>query len=419
MSLISRIAADRWTAAIGAVCGVLIVAVMLVDAPTGAFRYLVDLDVYRLGATEFLRSGDIYNQRYLTQEAPLPFTYPPFAALVFSPLAYLPLPVGSIIFTAVTLICLVVSCAVALAWCAVPHPLVWALRAAPLVMLCEPVIATLMFGQINTVLLLLVLVDASGVLRKKLPWWPPGVLCGIAAAIKLTPAIFIVYFLLNAEWKAARNFVLSALIASALPALMYPQLVWQYFSHTIFSTDRIGASHFAANQSIAGVISRAEIPAGWWLPLSIVAIAGGGYSAYRAIRSNQPLLALSVVALIGLLASPISWSHHWVWLPLTSYALWRAGARIMAGWVLFAATIGCFHAFLPSRNHVELEWSVVQQILGSHYVIVAGAVLVWCAYRLRTNYAASQRQGTPIPTTAEYLAADHTPTRSGPADPHQ
>lgn len=419
MSLINRIAADWWTAAIGALCAGILVALMLVDVPSGSVRYLVDLDVYRLGATEFLRSGNIYNQRFHTQETPLPFTYPPFAALVFSPLAYLPFSLSSVLFSTITVVCLATACAIALAWCDVAHPILWALRLIPLVVLCEPVIATLMFGQINTVLLLLVLVDASGALRRIFPWFPPGILCGIAAAIKLTPAIFAMYFLVTKNWRAVRNLALSAIVASALPALWYPSLVWQYFSDTIFATDRIGASYFAANQSIAGVISRAELSANWWLFLSIPVIVGGGYAAYRAAYNSHHLLALNLIALTGLLVSPVSWSHHWVWLPITAFALWQAKMRIMAGWVLFATTVGCFHAFLPSRNHLELEWTITQQILGSHYVIVAGAVLAWCGYQLRANYVASPPQGTPIPTTAGYLAEDHRPTHNDPADPHR
>src|SRR6185369_14582877 len=63
----------------------------------------------------------------------------------------------------------------------------------------EPVRANFDFGQINVVLMTLVLADT---VPRRTPW-PRGLLLGLAIALKLTPAVFLLYFALRRDGRAA------------------------------------------------------------------------------------------------------------------------------------------------------------------------------------------------------------------------
>jgi hypothetical protein len=65
--------------------------------------YRLDLDVYRIGAQRWLHGWPLYDLFLVTRVGPpLPFTYPPVAAVLFSPLVVLPLGVEDIVFAAAT-----------------------------------------------------------------------------------------------------------------------------------------------------------------------------------------------------------------------------------------------------------------------------------------------------------------------------
>ena len=65
---------------------------------------LVDLHVYVDGAAALLQ-GNLYEFTYAekTPDFPLPFTYPPFAALVFFPLHYLPFTIVGVCWQLATM----------------------------------------------------------------------------------------------------------------------------------------------------------------------------------------------------------------------------------------------------------------------------------------------------------------------------
>jgi len=182
----------------------------------GLGGYRLDLDVYRTGARVLLHGGDLYGRLpRLGGGHVLPFTYPPFAALAFIPLALAGYSTASWLLTAVT----IASVAVTL-WCFAASTaagtgtrmrrlLPWALPAA---LLLEPVRSTLTYGQINALLMALVTVDCL----TRAPRWPRGIGVGIAAALKLTPGVFVLFFLLRRDLRSAARAGLSfALCTSA------------------------------------------------------------------------------------------------------------------------------------------------------------------------------------------------------------
>lgn len=330
-------------------------------------RYLIDVDVYRLGGLEFRHGGDLYSQRFYTRIIDLPFTYPPFGALVFVPLSFFDQVTVELILSGLSVVCLWASMAMVLNYIRIPYAGLWALGTLAFALNFEPVVGTLAFGQINLVLLSLVIADITGAIPKL----PRGVLIGIAAAIKLTPAYFGLYFLAKADWKGALGTIGGFLAATGCAALVHWNTSWQYFTQVLIYSNRIGNPEYATNVSFAGVNARlfdTRLP---WLLATIAITLLAFFAARRAIRTKQDLLALLVVALGGLCASPISWSHHWVWLVPGIIILTAAGHLPLAIWAWWAMWQFDWQTRLPIDHQQELHWTLSQHLLGSHYLIIA------------------------------------------------
>jgi len=361
--------------------------------------YRIDLGVYRLGGRTWLHGGNLYGQVLVIPGARLPFTYPPAAAIVLAPLALLPMAAAGTVLTAGSLALLAVVLAVFCRGLPGPAagPAAGPARAAsglwaagwllPAALALEPVRSTLAYGQVNIVLMALVTLDAL----TEQPRWPRGALTGLAAALKLTPAAFVLFFLLRRDYRAAAVAGGSfAAVTAAAFALAGPDSV-RYWTAIVFQTGRIGGPATAANQSIVGVLARAGLDLRTlpgiltWLALSALVVAVAGRGMRHALAARQDCLALTLNAFAALLISPVSWSHHWVWAApglLTLASLARrhhrrlAGAAAAAGLAIFTAApqwwLAKFAGPAPS-------WAPWQQAIGSSYVAFAALILLLAA----------------------------------------
>jgi alpha-1,2-mannosyltransferase len=336
-------------------------------APPGFWLSLprIDLEVYRLGTEVWLAGGDLYGLLPPTSTGYLPFTYPPFAAVLFTPFAVVPYPLAGAALTLLSVAALVVVIVVVLRALGV-RPAVPLLAAlVPLALLLEPVRATLFYGQVNLVLMAAVVLDC--LVRR--PRWPRGVLVGLAAAVKLTPAAFVLFFLLRGDRRAAVTAVVSFLGAVAVGFALNPGGSVRYWTDLVFDPTRIGAPATATNQSLTGLLSRLGVePGGLWLVLAF-AVVGVGALAVR--RLTDPVEVLGLNAFVVLLASPVSWSHHWVWCVPALLVAWRMRPVFAVGGVL---------VFLVAPHW----WTAGEFVLGNTYVWCAVAVLafaVWSADR--------------------------------------
>ncbi|WJZ03178.1 glycosyltransferase 87 family protein [Corynebacterium freiburgense] len=344
---------------------------------TSAFwRYHIDIDVYREGGRAFLRGENLYTQDYAVGGIQLPFTYPPLAAILFAPLAAVPLSFGAVVFDLASMIVLWWCLVIVLRHAApvVPARLV-ALLVLPAALFLEPVTETLDFVQVNIFLMALVLID---ILTKK-PWLPRGFWIGFAAAIKLTPAVFGLYFLIRRDWKSAGVAIGSGLGFTALAWLISPSNSMQYWLHTLNDPSRIGGLGYAGNQSIRGLLFRlvGEDASELLWKVSILAlIAVIAVAMYR----SSPAVAVVLNSLVALLCSPVSWSHHWVWMVPALVLLGAAAHRHWTILVGFSALLfaGFFppHWMLPHHDDAELGWNGAQQVLGSSYVLLALVLVV-------------------------------------------
>lgn len=313
----------------------------------------------------------------------LPFTYPPFAALLFAPLAWLPSAPAAVIFFIINVACLWWVIALTLRRCAprLAAP-AWAACALPLALLTEPVRETLFFGQINLILMALVCTDILG---RRLPF-PRGILVGLAAAIKLTPAVFGLYFLVKRDWRGAAWAVGSALGFTLCAALISPHNSLVYWLHTLSNTGRIGSPFYASNQSLQGFLYRLEVPEDLlsilWLVGSVLFVAAIAWAMHRLLSVGAAPAALILNALIALICSPISWSHHWVWLIpaliVTGTAARGRRAMLALSAAIAAAILAAPHWLLPTNDGRELGWPLWALPLGNSYLVLA-LLLLCCA----------------------------------------
>jgi len=352
--------------------------------------YRIDLDVYRIGARVWLGGGSLYGRLPPTMAGPrLRFTYPPIAAIMLSPLAMMPMVAATTVLTLVTIVLTALVLRLFLRRLIAPEAGSWWALAwlLPPALLLEPVRNTLAYGQVNVVLMAMVSLDCM----TERPRWPRGSLVGIAAATKLTPAAFVLFFLLQRDYRAAKTAGLSFAAATGAGFLLaWPDSV-RYWINGIFQVGRTGNIAYAANQSIAGVMARAGADpralaaTALWLALSAIVVAVACRGMRRAFAAGQNAWALALNAFAALLISPISWSHHWVWCVPAIMTLavlgWRQRRRLplvtaVAGLAVFGAAP---QWWFSSGHNRELGWAVWQQAVGSTYLIFAVLVLLLSA----------------------------------------
>ncbi|AFM18677.1 Protein of unknown function (DUF2029) [Mycolicibacterium chubuense NBB4] len=365
--------------------------------PNGA--NFVDLHVYVGGAAALDQPGTLYDYVYADQtpDFPLPFTYPPFAAVVFYPLHLLPfglvalaweLGIVAALYGVVRLSQRLLADSpgalpgghrVAMLWTAVG---IWT----------EPLRSTFDYGQINVLLVLAVL---YAVYRTQ--WWLSGLLVGLAAGVKLTPAVSGLYFLGARRWATAVFSGVVFLGTVVLSALVVGDQTRYYFTDLLGDARRVGPIGTSFNQSWRGGISRILGHDAGYGPLVVAGIAVTAVLALLAWRaiggSDDRLAAIVVVQLFGLLLSPISWTHHWVWLiPLMIWLLhgpWRdrTGARIL-GWGWLALTLIGVPWLLsfaqPTIWVISRPWYLAWA--GLIYIVATLATLAWIATRGSRRY---------------------------------
>jgi alpha-1,2-mannosyltransferase len=377
-----------------------------------AYVYRVDLDVYRLGATVWRHGGKLYGQLpVLRFGRHLPFTYPPIAAVALIPFALVPFGLASAAMTMLTIAALAFVLVVTLHSLDVRPDTHLVCALLPLALILEPVRSTLNYGQINVVLMALVVLDCL----VDTPRWPRGVLVGIAAAIKLTPAAFVLFFLLRGDRRAALTAAAAFLVATGAGFLLAWHDSVRFWTTTVFDTRRIGGITYAANQSITALLDRLGIePAALGLLLGAALLGMAALGMRRAFAARRPTWALGLNAFGALPAAPVSWSHHWVWtaplLLTTGVNAWRTRTR-----TAIALTAGGTLLFVLSPHwwwHSADPWTTWRLLLGDAYLFTAVAVVA---------HATFGRAGPPAPlpplSSRMSLHRDHHP-RTGPRQPH-
>jgi alpha-1,2-mannosyltransferase len=358
--------------------------------------YRIDIDVYRMGGQAWLDGKPLYTGNVMFHTLgglDLPFTYPPLAAIVFTPFTLLSLDAASVTITVITLVLLVVSTTLVLSGLDVwPRTRVgaepaWLRRgwlAAAIVAFAlvylEPIHSNFDFGQINVVLMTLVIADC---VPRRTPW-PRGILLGLAIALKLTPAVFLLFFLLRRDTRTLVTAAVSVVVATLLGFALAWQDSWEYWTHTVAHTDRIGSASLNTNQNIAATLARTALGDGGrfalWVLAGVLVLAVTVWAARRALRAGEPMLALICVAMFGLLVSPVSWSHHWVWaLPavmVCAVVAFRHRHVLLGAVTAGGVALMMWEPLTLMPKHHETAAPLWRQLVGSSYVWWALIVIV-------------------------------------------
>jgi alpha-1,2-mannosyltransferase len=350
------------------------------DAPAilSVHGRFVDLSAYEHGGRLVLDGLPIYGSR--DPATGLRFTYPPFAAVAMVPLALLPGWLATALWTAASVgalagVIVVVGRALRL-FRAFSARLVALLTVGALAL--EPVWQNLTFGQVNLVLMLAVLVD---LVKPERRW--SGVLVGLAAGVKLTPLVFVVLLVLVGRRAAAGRALLVFAGTVALGFAVTPGSAQTYWTNSLVKAGRVGPAELAHNQSVFGALTRlldGPPPTLLWLvvagPLALAVVTVGALWWRRGDR----VLGTGLGALAMLLASPISWSHHWVWAAPIGLALWECNRWAAAMWIsVFVARPFVWPPWGESR---EYGWNLIEHLVGNAYLIAALVLAIWAAVRL-------------------------------------
>jgi alpha-1,2-mannosyltransferase len=368
-------------------------ALLLVTAVVAGWvevaRGFIDLDVYRFGGTALVDGVGLYDGA--DPETGLPFTYPPVAALLMAPLAEVPQVVLAGLWAAASVAALLAVVRLLLP----EHEPRVVLAVTAGLLLLEPVWQSLSFGQVNLFLMLLVAHDVLRPDRRT-----AGIAIGIAAGIKLTPLVFVVLLVLAGRRVPAVRAVAAFAGTVAVGFLVAAGDSATYWTHTLWDPARIGGLSFTSNQSVNGLLVRLlghEPPTLLWL--AVAGAASGALLVLGALwwRRGQADLALLLGALSVLLASPVSWSHHWVWAAPAALVLWRRSRPIAVAWlVLFASNVIWWP---PHRNDLELGWGPFEHLYGNAYLWAALLVGGWLlAELISTTPGDEGRPAAPRPS---------------------
>ena len=344
----------RWLLPAGAALLLAVLGIYAADLAThlSSMAAMRDLAVYRNGglivrhvapAYDGHRASPLYDW---TGPNGVQFTYPPIAAVIFAVVSVLPWTLMRWVMTLASLGALVLS--LWLVFGALGYTdrrnvrLGATLGVSALALLTEPVQQTLALGQVNLLLMLLIVADllTASVLNKQTRWWH-GIGIGLAAGIKLTPLIFIPYLLLVRRYRQAATAAVTFVVTVALGYAVLPRDSGRYWVHGLFlNANRIVFLGTRGNQSLRGVATRlaGSVTSGtapWIVALILVVIVGLAAAAVL-YRAGQPVPGMLACALTGLLVSPLSWDHHWVWVAPGLALLAHLGARargvVRAAW---------------------------------------------------------------------------------------
>lgn len=369
-----------WTVALLSLASVatwFLVAMLLVQRTRTGLP--LDFQVYRDAASSMLHGGAVYQQRFAF--ANLNFTYPPFALLIFSVLTVSTPSIMLAVWTLLSCTALVVFVALTLSTLTKWPRLIIILTSLFLsglsCLVLEPVRSNLEFGQINLFLMLVILLDVV-VVRSAFR----GVLTGLAAAIKLTPLLYILYFIIDRRRSAALRAIATFIAAGAVAWLLFSSDSTLFWFHQAFIPGHKGGAEGSANQSWLGFVGHFSTSLGStsivivWFALSVVTLIVGLYLARRYLASARPIDALLALALTELLISPISWTHHWSWIvlvPVILIAQWRRDRGVSAAMVLLLmVAITTPYKWQQSAWYQYGFW----RIIPGYSLLLAGVVLL-------------------------------------------
>jgi alpha-1,2-mannosyltransferase len=347
-------------------------------ADMARYRRPLDFQVYRDAAANMLHNGRTYVHRFTWVH--LPFTYPPFALLLFSGLTVVSVTTSMVLWWVLSALALVGVVDIALGSVfSLPRYVRLALAFASAGVMCvclEPAQSSMDFGQINFLLMFLIVFDIFHVHKTG-----RGFLVGIAAAIKLTPLTYLFYFAAERSWRTVYWAIATFVGAGVVGLIFLPSDSVTYWFHQAFSPGQKGDATGAMNQSwyslIQHLVGDNQVATMTiWVVLSALTLAAGFFVARVCVSNGRLLEGLFALALTELLISPISWTHHWSWVvvaPILIVAQWRRDA-----WTCVAMLFLLLICFDPPFEWHPWKWYHVGFLRGleGYSLLLSGAIVL-------------------------------------------
>jgi alpha-1,2-mannosyltransferase len=389
--------------------------------------YEVDLGVYlRLGG-RYVFNSHLYS--FTLPNTGLLFTYPPFAALLFAPWqrAFTTVDAVQLGWTLANLAALVALLALSIR---IVKPELGRASTARLALvltmpalLLNPVFLTVGFGQINLVVILLVLWDLLTARRVGRFEVPLGVATGLATAVKLTPLIFVPYLLLTGRARGARNALFTFAGCSVVSVAVSPQSSVDYWTKALFEPARTATSvltpglSFISNQSLWSLAMRlhhGSVSSAVMIPLLALVAAAGLWLAAAAHRRSSPMLGVLVCATTCLIVSPVTWAHHMVWIVPTILWLALAEDRPRFGRVMAVGAALLFWSapiwWVPHADLLELHLNAWQLVAGNSFFLATVLFMAGIAIHVSRRNRAFRDQAGGVQSLAGGSSVPALPT---------
>ena len=343
--------------------------------------WLADLGVYRRGGLAVLNHTSVYADQWPQ------FTNSPFSAALFTLLARGSLTVVGLLWTFLSILCLIGAIAVTLRAVRAAPGTGWSVLLAPaiavLLLWIDPVTTTLLLGQVNIVLAALILADLCRPDGSRFK----GAGVGLAAGLKLFPGILIVYLLVTRRFRAALVALGTFAATVAIGFAVLPGDSARYWGGLVFDVRRVAPLQDIYSESVTSVLTRWSHGAGWVTAvatvLSVLAAGFGVWLARRLHRQGQELLAVLACLVAALLATPVSWNHYWTFVsvPLLVYLGWRAVAERSPGFGLLTVLLAAHEYANPEKWTVarttaaDLRLGLRDLLCTTTYLVLAVVIL--------------------------------------------
>jgi alpha-1,2-mannosyltransferase len=357
-------------------------AVVAVEIGIGD-RDFLDLGIYRDAVSTWWHGQSPYGVPYSDD---LQFNYPPSSLVLLTALSVLPRTLTGILLVAVGAALL----GLVLRWSLPVLPTTGIAALAGVLALSEPVQMTWRYGQVDLIVLAAV---SAALLRASAR--AEGPLLGAAAGLKLLPVSFLVVPALQRRWRT----VVVALVTTAglvvVAVARTPSMLGDYLDQLLHGAVVIRPGDVGHNVSWRGLLGwalGADRAGTAWLVVTLVLGLVGLVTVVVALRTGDAVAAVSALALVGLLLSPVTWTHHWVWIAVvlgTALPAWRSPRRVdrahlVAVLTLTTALVAWVPTWFTNPDHSYgtdgLRW-----LSAYSYVLLGTVALLTLALRVRTD----------------------------------
>ena len=374
----------------------------------------IDMVIYREGVKAFMAGGEVYSQPMMAGDIALPFIYPPFGALVMVPLAGDWTPDAMAGDIMITLSNLLIGLIVLLLAFALNKQrttpfvssdvisvaaLIWGI-----VLIFEPVRLNNGFAQINIIIMVL----SHSTLSPQAPEVAAAGLADcVAAAIKITPG-HVVAFLLRKEiadyhrggLRGHRNTNCRRYPMGRCLGILLHQATVHGLRRRLWGRNRLpiqqlpqgcARAHVYFKEAMEFASSSTNII---WLCLAIITVVLGGWLMVVLMKRGLNIEAWLINSFIMLLISPVSWSHHWVWLAIAlPVLLYRAITWRHLNWFsgVLISILGLWSVqvlTLPPKwywgDGINVwEFNLIMKFMMNDFVWLSALTMLALAYMLR------------------------------------